>query len=247
MRETKFILLRKTYHLLLLKKRSETKFFNHLTQIVLMAEINIEPKEKKGPNWLWILGIALLAGLVIWLLAGRNNKRDTVATTTEQVGAATGMSNDANSEDNWRNIDLNAPVVDRSEIKISSPDFETRGNDQYTIYSMGENLLFDTDKATLRSDAKNNLDQIAASLKQRYNQGQVRIYGHADATAGASYNRELSEQRAEAVKNWLTSNANIDASRISIQPMGESAPVASNQTEKGRQMNRRVEIVAMNP
>ena len=214
-----------------------------------MAEINIEPKEKKGPNWLWILGIALLAGLVIWLLAGRNNERETVATQTEQVGAGAGATtNDANTaEASWRNIDMNAPVVKHPEINISSPDFETRGNDMYTIYSLGESLLFDTDKATLRSDAKQNLDQIAASLKQRYNEGQVRIYGHADATADASHNRELSEQRAEAVKNWLTSNAGIDASRISIQPMGESDPAASNQTEKGRQMNRRVEIVAMNP
>jgi outer membrane protein OmpA-like peptidoglycan-associated protein len=111
---------------------------------------------------------------------------------------------------------------------------------------MGENLLFDTDKATLRPDAEQNLQQIAGSLKQRYAGGQVRIYGHTDARADASYNKELSEQRAEAVKNWLVSNAGVDASRISIQPMGESDPVASNQTKSGQQQNRRVEIVAMN-
>lgn len=210
-----------------------------------MAEINIEPK-KKGMNWLWILGIAALAGLVIWLVAGNNKDKETVATnTTEQVAAAP-ATNDANTEDNWRNIDMNAPVVTLPEVTVGAPDFEARGNDQYTIYSLGENLLFETDKATLSTNAEQNLQQIAGSLKQRYAQGQVRIYGHADARADANYNKELSEQRAEAVKNWLVSNAGIDASRVSVQPMGESDPVASNQTKSGQKQNRRVEIVAMN-
>jgi outer membrane protein OmpA-like peptidoglycan-associated protein len=223
-----------------------------------MAEINIEPK-KKGFKWLWILGIVALIGVVAWLFTGnRKNSENTVATqATEAVGTATSKakeavgavteSNDANTGDMWRDVDLNVAKIDHPEINISSPDFEVRGTDKYSVYSVGENLLFDTDKATLRSDAKQSLDQIAASLKQRYNGGQIRIYGHADATADASHNQELSQQRAEAVKNWLVSNGNIDGANISIQPMGEAEPVASNQTEQGRQMNRRVEIVAMNP
>ncbi len=212
-----------------------------------MAEINIEPK-KKGTNWLMILGIAALAGLLLWFLVGNRKDKETVATNaTEQVGAgAASATNDANTEDSWRNIDMNAPVVTLPEVTVNSPDFEARGNDQYTIYSLGENLLFETDKATLSSTAEQNLQQIAGSLKQRYAQGQVRIYGHADARADASYNKELSEQRAEAVKNWLVTNAGVDASRISVQPMGESDPVASNETKSGQKQNRRVEIVAMN-
>jgi outer membrane protein OmpA-like peptidoglycan-associated protein len=212
-----------------------------------MAEINIEPK-KKGPNWLWILGLVALIGIVAWLLAGRNNNNEnTVATSTREEVSAVGTGNDANTGDMWRNIDLNAPVVQYPELTLSSPDFEVRGTETYSIYSLGENLLFDTDQATLRTEARQNLEQIAASLKQRYNGGQIRIYGHADARADASYNQQLSEQRAEAVKNWLVSNGNIDSANISIEPMGESAPVASNQTPQGRQMNRRVEIVAINP
>lgn len=214
-----------------------------------MAEINIEPRDnKKGFNWLWILGIIALIGIVAWLFAGkRDNNENTVATrTTEEVGAVVG-ANDANAEDMWRDVDLNVPKINHPEINISSPDFEVRGNEKYSVYSLGENLLFETGKATLSSDAKQNMDQIAASLKQRYNQGQVRIYGHADARDDAAENQKLSEERAEAVKNWLVSNAGIDASRISIHPMGESDPVASNQTKSGQQQNRRVEIVAMNP
>jgi outer membrane protein OmpA-like peptidoglycan-associated protein len=114
------------------------------------------------------------------------------------------------------------------------------------VYSLGEKLLFDTDKAELRADAKNNLQQVVTSINQRYANGNIRLYGFTDATAGKEYNKELSEKRAENVKNWLTQNGKIDASRISVHPMGEASPEASNKTEAGRQQNRRVEIVAMN-
>jgi outer membrane protein OmpA-like peptidoglycan-associated protein len=66
--------------------------------------------------------------------------------------------------------------------------------------------------------------------------------GFADSRGDKSYNKELSAQRAEAVKNYLVKNGNIEAARISVEPMGEAAPVASNATAAGRQENRRVEI-----
>jgi len=221
-----------------------------------MAEIEIKPKDKGGFNWLWLLAIAALAGLVIWLVTRNKDADNTVAaagnTVENTVGAAGEKVKDAGegvaaeARDAWESVDLNAPKVERPELNISSPDFEARGNDNYTIYSLGENLLFDTDKAELRADAEQNLQQIAASIKQRYPEGQIRLYGFTDATAGQEYNKELSEKRAENVKNWLTQNTNMDASRISVHPMGESSPEASNQTEAGRQKNRRVEIAAMN-
>ena len=210
-----------------------------------MAEINIEPK-KKGFNWLWILGLLVLVGIVGWLLSrDRNTESDVTAMRNDAETVESSTSTGAALV--WDDVDLNAPAIKHPEINISSSDFELRGSDKYTVYSMGEKLLFDTDKATIRSDARANLDQIVASINQRYGQGQIRIYGHADARADAEHNHELSQQRAEAVKNWLVTNANIDASRISIHPMGESDPAASNQTQSGQQQNRRVEIVAMNP
>lgn len=210
-----------------------------------MAEINIEPR-KKGFNWLWLVGILLLVGVVGWLLS-RNRDTETDAMAMRNDAETVENSVTTGAAEIWRDVDLNVPKVNYPEVSINSSDFEIRGNDKYTVYSMGEKLLFDTDKATIHSDARQNLDQIVASINQRYGQGQIRIYGHADARADAEHNEKLSEQRAEAVKNWLVSNANIDASRISIHPMGETDPVASNQTKSGQQKNRRVEIVAMNP
>jgi outer membrane protein OmpA-like peptidoglycan-associated protein len=181
-----------------------------------------------------------------------DSDRDTVAVTDKSVmdqdGEADINAGDTKVDavDSWDRVDFDAPEVKIPEVKIKDAGFSVRGNDDYTIYSFEEKLLFDTGKADIRPAAKQNLQQIAASLKQRYPKGKVRIYGHADATDTKAVNKELSEKRAENVKNWLTENTKMDASRISVHPMGESSPVASNQTAKGRQMNRRVEIVGMN-
>jgi len=218
-----------------------------------MAEINIEPR-RRGFNWLWLLGIAALLGLLVFLFVGKGDRNvsqtaDNTSNAMEKgvgaaSGAAGGMADRASSA--WNGLDFNAPRVDRDELKISSPDFETRGNDNYTIYSLGENLLFDSDKAELSNKAQQNLNQIVASIKKRYADGQIRVYGYTDARANDQHNKELSAERAEAVKKWLTSKGNLSESQVSVHPMGEENPVASNQTSGGQKMNRRVEIVAMN-
>ena len=71
---------------------------------------------------------------------------------------------------------------------------------------------------------------------------QVRVMGFADSRGDKSYNKALSEQRAEAVKSYLVANGSIAADRLSVEPMGEAMPVATNATAAGRQENRRVEI-----
>jgi outer membrane protein OmpA-like peptidoglycan-associated protein len=142
----------------------------------------------------------------------------------------------------WSGIDFNAPT--RTVQTITDRDVEVRGNTGYTIYSMDEKILFDVDKATLRAGAEEKLRSIAASIKEESSRGPIRIYGHTDSTASASYNKKLAEERANTVKNWLEKNTDIDAARMSIEAVGQARPIASNETAKGRQMNRRVVIVA---
>lgn len=139
---------------------------------------------------------------------------------------------------------LNLPDVDFPEINL--PDVSVRGNEQYSVYGIEETILFDTDKAAIKPSAGKALQQIAASIGQRSAGKQIRIIGHADARDTKEYNKELSAQRAEAVKNWLVQNGKIDSTRVTIQPMGESQPVASNATAEGRKQNRRVEIAVVN-
>lgn len=101
-------------------------------------------------------------------------------------------------------------------------------------------ILFDFDSAELRSVARQNLSQLAASL-QDYPNTEVLIVGHTDAVGSESYNQRLSENRASSAAQYLVSQG-ISRSRITTLGKGELEPVASNETDYGRQENRRVEV-----
>jgi outer membrane protein OmpA-like peptidoglycan-associated protein len=148
----------------------------------------------------------------------------------------------AKAGDEWAAVDWNSPVLKYEEV--TNKDISVRGSDNYGIYGLGENVLFETGKAAIRKDAENNLKEVAASINKRYANGKVKVYGFTDATGSEDANKPLSRQRAEAVKNWLVSNGNIDAGRIVVYAEGESRPVADNDNAAGREQNRRVEIVA---
>lgn len=204
-----------------------------------MAELNVQPK--KATNILpWILLILGIAAL-IWFLATRNKTNEVADTTTTTTTTNSTSTNNATAD--WSGIDFNAPAVTYDEV--TNKDINVRGNNAYGIYGLGENILFDENKATIRPDAEANLKEIIASIGKRYNGGDVRVYGFTDAQGSAGYNKELAQQRADAVKAWLSSNG-ISTDHISINAIGEAQPVATNSTEEGRQQNRRVEIVARN-
>lgn len=101
-------------------------------------------------------------------------------------------------------------------------------------------ILFEVNSYTLSPDARLNLAELGASLRE-YPNTDVMIAGHTDSTGPEDYNRQLSEQRADAAATLLVREG-VDASRISIVGHGESQPVASNDTNFGRQQNRRVEV-----
>lgn len=101
-------------------------------------------------------------------------------------------------------------------------------------------ILFDFDRAALKAQARADLAELAASL-QRYDNTDVVIYGHTDSVGSDDYNLRLSEERARAAAEYLMSQG-ISRSRITTIGKGETAPVASNETDSGRAQNRRVEV-----
>jgi outer membrane protein OmpA-like peptidoglycan-associated protein len=135
-----------------------------------------------------------------------------------------------------------AKLADVKFEEITLPGVSVRGDSTYNVYSVDETVLFDTDKAEIKPSAAEALQQITGSIGRRYGTQQVRVMGFADSRGDKSYNKELSEKRAEAVKSYLVANGKITAERVSVEPMGEAMPVASNATPAGRQENRRVEI-----
>lgn len=100
--------------------------------------------------------------------------------------------------------------------------------------------LFDTDSAALAPGSERYFDWLVDVMK-KYPQAEAEIVGHTDSRGSESYNQRLSEQRAQAVADYLTENG-IDASRLTVSGAGESAPKASNDTAEGRMKNRRVEV-----
>jgi outer membrane protein OmpA-like peptidoglycan-associated protein len=214
-----------------------------------MAELHVEPK-KKSPAWVWIIVIIIILIILFFIFRGcnnnngnndvNNNDTTTSMNTTGNADTTANTSNVLAATEGWEGIDFNAPKADYPEI--NNKNVEVQENDQYAIYSLGQDILFDVDKSAIRQGAEKNLDDIAASIKKRYDNKKIRINGFADATGSKDYNQQLSEERAAAVKAVLVKDG-IDSDNISLESFGESHPVATNSTAKGRQQNRRAEIV----
>jgi outer membrane protein OmpA-like peptidoglycan-associated protein len=106
---------------------------------------------------------------------------------------------------------------------------------------LGAEVLFDSGKSELRQEAAASLQQLAEVLRGESG-FPVLIEGHTDNVGSAQLNRTLSEQRAEAVKQWLSTVGKVSVDCIATKGFGATKPVASNGSESGRQKNRRVEI-----
>ena len=101
-------------------------------------------------------------------------------------------------------------------------------------------LFYDFDSDVIRSDAAQNLRSLASSLA-KYPNTDLLIVGHTDAVGTSEYNQMLSQRRATAAANYLASQG-VSSARLQAVGRGETEPIASNDTEAGRQANRRVEI-----
>lgn len=104
-------------------------------------------------------------------------------------------------------------------------------------------ILFDVNRASLQPAAKQNLTDLAQILR-KYEDTVILIEGHTDATGSEEYNLDLSERRARSVAAQL-GGLEVDPTRFTIMGYGETQPVADNDTEMGRQANRRVELAIM--
>jgi outer membrane protein OmpA-like peptidoglycan-associated protein len=101
-------------------------------------------------------------------------------------------------------------------------------------------VTFDTNSAVVRPGLHSEINRVAGVMNQ-YPKTLIRVEGHTDSIGSNEYNMGLSNRRATAVKNLLVQRG-ISATRIEVVGFGETVPVASNNTEAGRQKNRRVEI-----
>ncbi len=122
----------------------------------------------------------------------------------------------------------------RHEIEIE------RLKDDTLKLNLNSEVSFDFDSARIKPAFRDTLDKLADIIR-KYDRTVVHIVGHTDSTGPADYNQRLSERRARAVYDYLVDRG-VDPNRLRWEGRGESEPRASNATEAGRQLNRRVEI-----
>lgn len=208
-----------------------------------MAHLEVKPKSGT-PWWVWLL-LAIIALAILLFLVKRCN-----TDTTEGTGATDTIANStvdrgdalATTEPDWSSVDFNTPRS--SDPDITDEDIWIRENADYTIYTLGENILFAPDEKGIQSSSEAKLKQIADALNKRFKGTYIGVFGNTDSTGTASHNKQLGAERATAVKDWLVSSGGIDRDKVSTHSLGENQPVASNATESGREQNRSVEIVA---
>jgi outer membrane protein OmpA-like peptidoglycan-associated protein len=117
---------------------------------------------------------------------------------------------------------------------------ETRDTPRGLVVNMGD-VLFDTGKFNLRPEAREKLAKLSGIILGHPGLN-LEVEGYTDSTGSEETNQKLSEQRAQAVRGYLIEQALSDAS-VTAKGLGESMPVADNDTSAGRQKNRRVEII----
>ncbi|PYY00295.1 MAG: flagellar motor protein MotB, partial [Acidobacteria bacterium] len=117
---------------------------------------------------------------------------------------------------------------------------ETHDSARGLIANMGD-VLFQTGKYELKPEARERLAKVSGILLA-YSSLKVAIEGHTDAVGTDDYNQRLSEQRAEAVRNYFV-NQGVAATSVTARGFGKMQPIAGNDTPEGRQRNRRVELV----
>ena len=128
------------------------------------------------------------------------------------------------------------------ELEVALADLKASKTDRGVVITLGD-VLFATGSADLKSGSRQTLDKLSAFL-QAYPKREVQIDGYTDNVGSADYNQGLSERRADSVRDALT-RMGIARDRILTKGLGESSPVADNDTAGGRQQNRRVEVIVL--
>lgn len=108
---------------------------------------------------------------------------------------------------------------------------------------LDNSVLFGFDEAVLSAQARDALDDLASRIAATA-VSRLEIEGHTDSQGSSAYNRDLSAQRAEAVRAYLGTRDALQDVTLEIRAVGEAEPIASNDTQQGRRTNRRVEIIA---
>jgi outer membrane protein OmpA-like peptidoglycan-associated protein len=175
-------------------------------------------------------------------VAAGQGERDRIqlAARTRDVDAARSAADSANQAANAAIGQRDAATEQAARLQAEVDQLKATPTPRGLVLTLGD-VLFDTGRAQLNPGAARKLDQLGQFLTD-HPERRVQIDGFTDSVGTESYNQDLSQRRADAVKFALISRG-INSSRIGSQGYGKGFPVADNADSGGRQLNRRVEVV----
>jgi outer membrane protein OmpA-like peptidoglycan-associated protein len=171
------------------------------------------------------IGAAAVAGAVIGNQSGNNRTGAVIgAAAGAAIGAGVGRRMDKQEQElrQIEGVEVSRPSEGEIEVRLTS------------------DILFDVDSAALRPESRATLRDLAANFAQ-YPTNVIEVEGHTDSTGSDEHNMQLSQNRANSVREYLV-NQGVTSRNVTARGYGESQPKASNNTPEGRQLNRRVEI-----
>ena len=190
----------------------------------ILSSCKTASKTQKGA------GIGAIAGGALGALIGKKAGNTAVGAL---IGGAIGGTAGAFI---GRKMDRQA-----KELETAIPGAEVTSTGEGILVKFDSGILFAFGKAELTATAKQNIDNLAASLN-KYPNTNIMVIGHTDAVGGDAVNNKLSMERAASVRTYAAAKG-VDFSRLKTAGKGKNEPIASNDTEDDRAKNRRVEIV----
>ena len=130
---------------------------------------------------------------------------------------------------------------DKLRAQLQSTGVSVTRNADNIILNMPGNITFASNSSNISADFYQVLDSVALVINE-FEKTYVDVYGYTDSTGSTAYNQTLSKARTSSVASYLVSQK-VTPQRVVTHGMGESQPIASNDTPEGRTLNRRVEIV----
>jgi outer membrane protein OmpA-like peptidoglycan-associated protein len=196
-----------------------------------MGQIGCSSMNNTGRGAVIGAGTGAVVGGVIGRATGSTARGAIIgAAVGGTAGAVIGRQMDRQAEELDEELD-NAEVE-----RVTDPETGAEG----IAITFDNAILFDFGQASLRPQVQSDLRSLAQSLTS-YPDHDAVIVGHTDNVGSDGFNQGLSERRASAVSNFLAANG-VSMGRLRTVGMGESQPIASNETAEGRQLNRRVEV-----
>jgi len=175
-------------------------------------------------------------------VAAGQAERDSIvlAARTNQVDSANRAKDAANRASDDAKSARDQATENSARLQAEVDALKAKPTDRGLVLTLGD-VLFETGSSTLSSGAGRNMDRLVQFLTD-HPERLVQIDGFTDSVGTDSFNQDLSQHRADAVRYQLVSRG-ISSTRIATQGYGKAFPVASNSESSGRQLNRRVEVV----